>query len=1264
MTDPTPRWAVGLSGAGLALACFAQAPGRIVADTKLDMAVNPLGFLGRALHLWNPEAGFGQLQNQAQGYLFPMGPFFALGRELGVPAWFVQRAWVGLLLACACAGAVRLADALDVGSPPTRVAGGLAYALSPSLLALAGPLSGVLLPAALAPWAVVPLVHGCRRGSPAVAAARSGAAVACMGGVNAGATVAVLAVPALWLATRRGGARRRSLVRWWLLCVALATAWWLGAAAVEARFGFAFLRHIERAASTTATASLPQALRGTANWLGHYVVQGRPWWQGAWLMVAAPAAIMASAALAAGGLAGLARRGHPERRFLVLCLLAGLALTAAAYAGPLGGPLAGSVQWLLDGPLVAFRSINKFHPLVALPLALGLAHALSGLRLSPRERPAAIAVLVLALLGTALPLVQGRLFPAGSFRRLPPYWKETADWLAARSEGSRSLLLPASGFGEYRWGRPMDEPLQALAGAPWAVRDQAPLGSPGVVRLLDAVEDRLASGRPVPGLAPALARAGVRHLVVRNDLDWPRAGAPSPDRLEAVLRATPGIRPVAGFGPRPTPPATAATGPAPSHAVDVYEVDRPVARAVAYPAEGAAVVSGGPEGALQVADRGGLDGAAVVAGDPVAGLGPGLRWAVTDGLRRRDVDFGLVHGAASYVLERSEPGRHGAPRDRLPVEGVHRQTVAVMEGATSVRASSYATAVKPHPEAQPWAAFDRDPDTAWQSGAPMSSEGEWVEIGLERPASFPHVVVRLYGAGPAGPRATRLRLTTDAGTLETRVGPGEEPQILPLPAGPTARLRVTLAGVVGEDPGASFARAGLREVELPGLTPTRLLAVPADEAARFAAPGSPAPLYAFDRAVRDPALSVREDEESRLARRFTVPRAGSFRLSGTVRAGPRDAGSGTGGGRACGEGPTVMIDGMAQPTALHGDRGPSESLEEVPFSACGPPLALAAGPHRLETEAGTALPVVSVTVAGEGWEERAGRATAPEVRTRRWDPTHRVVRLGPGPASVLALGEGFNRGWSARLGGRQLRPVRLDGWRQGWLVPAGRGGTVEARYTPDRAYRAALGLGAMGLVLLAVLASGRVLRGRGRDLEPAAEGGQPLATTVAGTAALFLVGGPVALVVPAALVVLRRQAWAPVLAATAFLAAGLVEALEPARGPGSGEGAFGWPAQLAALVAVGAVAASVLWPGTGERSGRPGVAGPGQEDGGHAGPPGQEAVQAPGGPGDVVVAGAGQGHVLEAVGPQQLDQGPGGEQAQVADDLVAGAAEDPDAADL
>ncbi|OOK69921.1 hypothetical protein BZL29_6056 [Mycobacterium kansasii] len=77
---------------------FAQSPGRVSPDTKLDLTANPLRFLARATNLWNSELPFGQSQNQAYGYLFPHGTFFLTGHLLGIPGWITQRLWWAVLL--------------------------------------------------------------------------------------------------------------------------------------------------------------------------------------------------------------------------------------------------------------------------------------------------------------------------------------------------------------------------------------------------------------------------------------------------------------------------------------------------------------------------------------------------------------------------------------------------------------------------------------------------------------------------------------------------------------------------------------------------------------------------------------------------------------------------------------------------------------------------------------------------------------------------------------------------------------------------------------------------------------------------------------------------------------------------------------------------------------------------------------------------------------------------------------------------------------
>jgi arabinofuranan 3-O-arabinosyltransferase len=64
------------------------------------------------------------------------------------------------------------------------------------------------------------------------------------------------------------------------------------------------------------------------------------------------------------------------------------------------------------------------------------------------------------------------------------------------------------------------------------------------------------------------------------------------------------------------------------------------------------------------------------------------------------------------------------------------------------------------------------------------------------------------------------------------------------------------------------------------------------------------------------------------------------------------------------------------------------------------------------------------------------------------------------------VNENFNTGWRATLGRTELRAVRLDGWKQGWLVPKETKGVVQLTYTPDRSQLIAV---VEGLNLLLVL---------------------------------------------------------------------------------------------------------------------------------------------------------------------------------------------------
>src|SRR5271170_5803586 len=242
------RWLWLVATVALMLS-IAASPGQISPDTKLDLTANPLRFLARATNLWNSELPFGQAQNQAYGYLFPHGTFFAAGHLLGLPGWITQRLWWALLLTVGFWGLLRVAEALGIGSPTSRAVAAVAFALSPRVLTTLGSISSETLPITLAPWVLLPTILALRSDGRSVRrlAGQAGVAVALMGAVNAIATLAGCLPAVIWWACHRPNRRWLRYAAWWLLALALAMTWWLVGLILMARMSPPFLGFIESA---------------------------------------------------------------------------------------------------------------------------------------------------------------------------------------------------------------------------------------------------------------------------------------------------------------------------------------------------------------------------------------------------------------------------------------------------------------------------------------------------------------------------------------------------------------------------------------------------------------------------------------------------------------------------------------------------------------------------------------------------------------------------------------------------------------------------------------------------------------------------------------------------------------------------------------------------------------------------------------------------------------------------------------------------------
>jgi arabinofuranan 3-O-arabinosyltransferase len=887
--------------------------GRMIFDTKLGVDIDAAGFLSRLWPLWNPLEWFGTLQNQYIGYAIPMAPFFLLGQLAHVPVWLIERLWLAAGVTVGFAGLVKLARALGVGTDGTRLLAGAMFVLWPTFTIMIGSTSAGTLPGLIVPWATLPLVGAAslpaRKAWRAVAL--SGLAVAAMGGVNAASTGYVLIVPALFIVLAASGRARLALLAKWAAAVLAGTAWWLIPLLLQGRYSYNFLPYIEQSGTTFATMSAAAFLRGTGNWTA-YLNLGTPWLSAGWSLVTSPAAILASATAAGAGLYGLARRDMPERRWLVACVGLASAVALIGYGGPLGSPLSGPADTLFNEALAPLRSLYKIEPVVAVALALGCAHAVSGwirgevpLRAGRVPVSAVIAPLAaLVLAGLAVPQLSGQVLQPGSFSQVPAYWGQAAAFLAANSPRQTALVVPADAHGLYLWGDPIDDPLEPLATSPWAERALVPYGGAGSQVFLDTAEQAVESGQAVPGLPVYLARAGIRYVVVRNDLNPAEIGYVSPQVVNETL-ALSGFERVASFGPpiasSPSYSQTQqpALGQVPSYpAVEVFEAVnpawRPAGPVTALPVSDTVLVNGGPDSLLQLAGQGVVTGQpAVIAGDPLP-VRPAL-WAVTDGQRRADNAFSLTTQNMSFTYTATETnppdeslgGAGGPPRQILPVPAAGHQTVAVLSGAAQVTASSYGYWLAQEPQYDPVNAFDDNPATAWAEGSPYTPVGQWIQVSFDHPLDLPATIgIQLLVDRPSRSVASQVQVSTAAGSVTTDLAGTGARQALRVRPGSTSWLRITITGasnVVAGAPGAGFS-----SVLIPGVTVTRYLQ-PAEDPAGTAAAST---VYSFQQQAASPATAASAlgggagSTSGVLARTFAAPAAQQVSMTAAAVATP------------------------------------------------------------------------------------------------------------------------------------------------------------------------------------------------------------------------------------------------------------------------------------------------------------------------------------------------------------------------------------------
>ncbi len=511
-----------------------------------------------ALQMWDPQVGMGTVTHQTIGYLFPMGPYYWLMREIGVPVWVAQRIWLGTLMFAAGAGVVYLLRTLRWQGSAITVAA-FVYMLSPYLLDYAAKHSVVASPWSGLPWMVAFTIRAIR-GKGWRDAALFAIVVQLIGGINATSLVFVLVGTTLWLPfcvwVNREATWRRALgayLRIGLLTF-VTSLWWMSGLWAQGRYGIDILRFTETA-KTVASTSLGH--RGAARPRLLVRLRRRQVRQLRRDRRALHPAPLADRHVAAAPRAGAARqRPRPVPRPGVLRRAGRGRHDPGRRRPPVGQP----ARARRDLPPAARRPRRPAARCAACParcrcwcsgLAVLLGSAVGaltarypngpkvlGAALPDRRVLAGVGVLLLLVFVNYPPLFTGQLIAKylEHPQDVPTYWTQDIKALDRQDHSTRVLEIPGSDFASYRWGTTVDPITPGLMSRDYVARELVPYGTPPSADFLDAFDTTLQDG------VLQLERAGA---------DRPLHGRRRHQRaLRPHLRALPAAAPPAAVEPR------------------------------------------------------------------------------------------------------------------------------------------------------------------------------------------------------------------------------------------------------------------------------------------------------------------------------------------------------------------------------------------------------------------------------------------------------------------------------------------------------------------------------------------------------------------------------------------------------------------------------------------------------------------------------------------------------------------------------------------
>ena len=915
------------------------APGKVAADTKQYLYLDPGRLMERAWSMWDPNIGFGTVTHQNIGYLFPMGPFYWVLDRVGIPDWVSQRIWLGTILLFAGLGMLYLFRTLDLRGPGATV-GALAFMLSPYSLDYAARISVILLPWAGLPFLLVFVIKGLRHDGwryPALFALT----VQVVGSVNATALVFAGLAPLLWIPYAiwvLGEVNLRRAIATVLkigLLTVTASLWWMSGLWAQGSYGLDILRYTETLAAVTRTSLPNEVLRGFGYWFFYGRDKLGPWIESSADYTQSPLHIIVSYGIAVLAMlsAGFIRWRY--RAFFILMAFVGVIAAVGAHPYDSPTPFGSVFKQLATESTAAFalRSTGRATPLVVLGLAVLLAAGVNSLAgwLTGRGRgtqalilAAAVGVLVIF----NLPALWNGTFYGKNLQRpeeVPQYWKDAAKYLDDQPHDTRALELPGADFASYRWGNTVDPITPGLMDRPYVARELIPYGSPASANLLNAFDLRIQDRQlPLDAIAPMARMMSVGDIALRNDLQFERYRLIRPAFLWQLFTPTPsGLDSPQLFGKPEAIQSTqypfldeqALGGPAYlviPPPVAIFPVKDAVKIVRAKPAAGSVVIAGDGDGMVAASVAHLLDTDPIVfysagfAADPnqlKAEVDRGATLVVTDSNRDRSRRWSTITDTQGYT---EGPGTHpldedltDARLDIFPDAKSDAYTTTEMQGAKGVAASSYGNPITYTPEDRATRAFDGDLKTAWRTGAFDDVRGDRIRIVLDHPITTDHVNLVQVLKPPNERYITHADLSFDGGSA-VRVDLGKASrtaagQTLRFPRRTFTTFEITIQdtnlGQVINYGGASpvgFAEVRLRD-DASGARDVRvseIIKMPTDLLSTVGTASEDHPLVFLMSRDRVIPVPPRSDPELSMVRQISLPTERTFGVAGDARLSP------------------------------------------------------------------------------------------------------------------------------------------------------------------------------------------------------------------------------------------------------------------------------------------------------------------------------------------------------------------------------------------